>query len=172
MYRCLAIHLHQAASDPPSPEDVAKNGALVDVTGNQHQSLFFWNIFPVLRMWNPHEFMFSFPDFLRWFSTGTLGPKLWEYINHLSLFGFYHVFTPFWCPLLQQLDCCFPRSRRNLHELKLPKKQRKVRIAGLEIFVAKVFKHLWHLCDQNRFWSGIMFFFQRGASRCVWTLNL
>ena len=114
-------------------------------------------------MWNPLELCFHDLIF-RWFSTGTLGPKLWEYINHLSLFGF-TMFYPIWylCFNSQQLQdprstIRPPRSRRNLHDPKLPKKQRKVRMAWEFVAKSCFFWFFWHWCNQNHFWSGIFFF--------------
>ena len=153
-----------------------KNGALVDVdvTGNQQASLFLEH-FPVLRMWNPHDSCFI-PWFLRWFSTGTLGPKLWEYINQLSLFGF-TMFYPIWCLCFssQQLLSQEPKESARIEAAKEAEKGTDRRagefVAKSLVFFFFFFSHLWHLCNQNHFWSEIIFF-QRGASRCVWTLDL
>lgn len=147
MYRCLAIHLHQAASDPPSPEDSNQQASHV---------VFFGTFFQCQGCEIPMIHVF-----ITWFF-GDLARGALNFQNKsFELVWFYRV-SPHLVPLLQQPTAASQEPKESAR-IEAAKEAEKGIYAGLENLWQKFFFSTGAI----RITSEVGYFFQRGASRCV-----
>lgn len=123
MYRCLAIHLHQAASDPPSPEDSNQQASHV---------VFFGTFFQCQGCEIPMIHVF-----ITWFF-GDLARGALNFQNKsFELVWFYRV-SPHLVPLLQQPTAASQEPKESAR-IEAAKEAEKGIYAGLENLWQKFF---------------------------------